>query len=113
LKTGPAFARCGPDVANPRLASQQTRIADLFVRNRIPSIYAYREQVTAGGLVSHATNYYDLFRRAAALADIELVINLKTARAIGLAGAARPRSNRARSGQADNGGKFAESAIRR
>jgi hypothetical protein len=62
----------------------------------------YREQVTAGGLVSYATNYHELFRRAAFMADkihkgskpgdlpveqptkFELVINLKTAKAIGL-----------------------------
>jgi len=89
-------------VADPFLASQQARIADFLMRNRIPSIYTYREQVTAGGLVSYATNYYELFRRAAAMADkirkgsrpgelpveqptkFELVINLKTAKAIGL-----------------------------
>jgi putative ABC transport system substrate-binding protein len=89
-------------VADPFLASQQARIADFLLRNRIPSIYTYREQVTAGGLVSYSTNYYELFRRAAALADkirkgskpgelpieqptkFELVINLKTAKAIGL-----------------------------
>ncbi len=89
-------------VADPFLASQQARIADFLVRSKIPSIYTYREQVTAGRLVSYATNYYELFRRAAALADkiwkgskpgqlpveqptkFELVINLKTAKAIGL-----------------------------
>jgi putative tryptophan/tyrosine transport system substrate-binding protein len=89
-------------VADPFLASQQTRIADFFLRYKIPSIYTYREQVTAGGLVSYATNYHELFRRAATLADkirkgakpgglpveqptkFELVINLKTAKAIGL-----------------------------
>jgi putative tryptophan/tyrosine transport system substrate-binding protein len=89
-------------VADPFLASQQTRIAEFLVQAKIPSIYTYREQVTAGGLVSYATNYYELFRRAAFMADkihkgskpgdlpveqptkFELVINLKTARAIGL-----------------------------
>jgi putative ABC transport system substrate-binding protein len=72
------------------------------VQSRIPSIYTYREQVTAGGLVSYATNYYELFRRAAVMVDkirkgskaaelpveqptkFELVVNLKTAKAIGL-----------------------------
>src|SRR6516162_1261890 len=89
-------------VADPFLASQQPRIAEFLIQNRIPSIYTYREQVTAGGLISYATNYYELFRRAAVMADkirkgskagdlpveqptkFELVINLKTAKAIGL-----------------------------
>jgi putative ABC transport system substrate-binding protein len=89
-------------VADPFLASQQPRIAEFLIQNRIPSIYTYREQVTAGGLISYATNYYELFRRAAVMADkirkgakagdlpveqptkFELVINLKTAQAIGL-----------------------------
>jgi putative tryptophan/tyrosine transport system substrate-binding protein len=89
-------------VADPFLASQQTRISEFLVQSRIPSIYTYREQVTAGGLVSYATNYYELFRRAAVMVDkirkgskaaelpveqptkFELVVNLKTAKAIGL-----------------------------
>jgi putative ABC transport system substrate-binding protein len=89
-------------VADPFLASQQSRIAEFLVQNRIPSIYTYREQVTAGGLVSYATNYHELFRRAATMVDkirkgskaaempveqptkFELVVNLKTAKAIGL-----------------------------
>jgi putative tryptophan/tyrosine transport system substrate-binding protein len=100
------LTRIRPDailaVADPFLASQQSRIAEFLVRNRIPSIYTYREQVTAGGLMSYATNYYELFRRAAVMVDkirrgsragdlpveqptkFELVINLKTARAIGV-----------------------------
>ena len=100
------LSRIRPDailaVADPFLASQQTKITEFLVRNRIPSIYTYREQVTAGGLMSYATNYYELFRRAAVMVDkirrgskagdlpveqptkFELVINLKTAKAIGL-----------------------------
>jgi putative ABC transport system substrate-binding protein len=89
-------------VADPFLASQQDRISDFLTRGKVASIYTYREQVTAGGLISYATNYYELFRRAAMLADkirkgskpgdlpveqptkFELVVNLKTAKAIGL-----------------------------
>src|SRR5205823_4149392 len=54
-------------VADPFLTSQRTRIATFMIENRLPSMYTYREDVLAGGLISYATNYYDIFRRAAIL----------------------------------------------
>jgi len=69
---------------------------------RLPAIYAYREYVEAGGLISYGANFPELFRRAADLVDkilrgakpgdipveqptkFDLVINLTTAKALGL-----------------------------
>ena len=56
-------------VADPLLANLQPQIAAFLIQNLLPSIYTYREQVLAGGLVSYATNYHELFRRAATVAD--------------------------------------------
>jgi putative ABC transport system substrate-binding protein len=81
----------------------QQLILDLAIAHRMAAIYASREFVDAGGLLTYGVNYPDLYRRAAMLvhkilrgakpADLpveqptkfELVINLKTAKAIGLA----------------------------
>ena len=81
---------------------QRKRIAELAARNRLPSSYPMSEFVDAGGLLSYAPNIADNFRRAAGYVDrilkgakpadlpveqaakLELVINLKTAKALGL-----------------------------
>jgi putative tryptophan/tyrosine transport system substrate-binding protein len=89
-------------VEDPLTFSHRKRIADFAVAYRLPSLHGFREDVEAGGLISYGANLPDLFRRAAGYVDkilkgakpadlpvqqptqFELVINLKTARALGL-----------------------------
>ena len=89
-------------LGGPVLNSQRTQVVDLAVKNRFPGIYIAIEFVEAGGLMSYGTSINDLFRRAATYVDkilkgakpadlpveqptkFELVINLKTAKQIGL-----------------------------
>ena len=82
--------------------ANQQRIVDLAMKHRLPAIYSSREFVDAGGLMSYGVSYPDLYRRAATYVDkilkgtkpadlpvvqptkFELVINLKTAKALGI-----------------------------
>ena len=80
----------------------RSRIVAFAARQRLPGVYAYRELVEAGGLMSFGPNYADMHRRAATFVDkilkgakpadlpveqptkFELLINLKTAKALGV-----------------------------
>jgi putative ABC transport system substrate-binding protein len=77
-------------------------LVDLATKSRIPAMWGHRQFVEAGGLMSYAVNFYDQLRRAAIYVDkilkgakpgdlpveqptrYELIINLKTAKALGL-----------------------------
>jgi putative tryptophan/tyrosine transport system substrate-binding protein len=82
--------------------NERRRLVDLTAKNRLPAVYGGRDFVDAGGLLSYGPNLDDLYRHAATYVDnilkgakpgdlpveqptkFELVINLKTAKALGL-----------------------------
>jgi putative ABC transport system substrate-binding protein len=88
--------------AGPVLQTHASRIVELAARHRLPAMYPSREFVDAGGLMAYGPHFPDLYRRAAAYVDkilkgakpaalpiqqptkFELVINLKTAKTLGL-----------------------------
>jgi putative ABC transport system substrate-binding protein len=89
-------------LGNPIFNLQRQRVIDLVAKHRLPASYRQPEYVEAGGLMTYGTNYPELFRRAAIYVDkilkgakpgelpveqptkFEFVINLKTAKQIGL-----------------------------
>jgi ABC-type uncharacterized transport system substrate-binding protein len=89
-------------VSSPMFATHKREIVTLAARYRIPAMYEHRDFVDAGGLMSYGPNLDDVFRRAAAYVDkilkgakpadlpveqptkFDLVVNLKTAKALGL-----------------------------
>ena len=89
-------------LASPAFFAERQRVAELAITHRLPTMFGPKEAVEAGGLMSYGPNYDDFFRRAAVYVDkilkgakpadlpVEqatrflLVINLKTANALGL-----------------------------
>jgi putative ABC transport system substrate-binding protein len=89
-------------LGSPLLLAHQARIVELAAKARLPVISAWQEFPNAGGLISYGTNVSAMFRRAALFVDrilkgarpadlpveqattFELVVNLKTAKALGL-----------------------------
>ncbi|HEX2228452.1 MAG TPA: ABC transporter substrate-binding protein, partial [Candidatus Binatia bacterium] len=86
----------------PLISANEKRIAEFTSKNRVPSVYSYRAGVDFGGLMYYGADLADIYRRAATYVDkilkgakpaelpveqptkFELVINLKTAKQIGL-----------------------------
>ena len=89
-------------LADPLFTAQAKPIAEFAVKQKLPAIYGLREHVMAGGLMSYGPDLKDSYRRAALYVDkifkgakpadlpieqptkVELVINMKTANALGL-----------------------------
>jgi putative ABC transport system substrate-binding protein len=89
-------------LASPLVESRRMQIIDLALKSHLPAIYHATEFVEAGGLMTYSVSFTDLFRRAATYVDkilkgaksadlpveqptkFELVINLNTAKQIGL-----------------------------
>ena len=89
-------------LADAMLFQERQRVAELAAAARLPAVYGFRDHVDAGGLISYGVNYSENFRRAAIFvikilngakpsdlpvefpSKLELVINLKAAKALGL-----------------------------
>ena len=106
---GRVFAQISADrpdavltTSDPIHLARMPAVIDFFLKNRIAGLFQIREHVVAGGLMSYGVSLHELFRQGALYTDkilrgtkpedlpiaqpvtFEFVINLKTARAIGL-----------------------------
>src|SRR6266567_1639404 len=89
-------------LSTPMLYGERTQLVDFAVNHRLPTVFSFRSYVDAGGLMSYGPSIPDMCRRAATYVDkilkgarpadlpveqptkFELIINLKTAKALGL-----------------------------
>ena len=89
-------------LADPMFFAQRERIVGLAAKHRLPGMFEWREFAEVGGLLSYGTNVAEMYRRLATYVDkilkgakpadlpveqptkFELVINLKSAKALGL-----------------------------
>jgi len=89
-------------MTSPLLSRDQARVPELALRHRLPSIFVFKANTDAGGLMSYGPSVPEMFRIAAGYVDkiakgakpedlpveqptkFELVVNLKTAKALGL-----------------------------
>src|SRR5205085_6556903 len=89
-------------LSTPMFARERKRLVDFVAKHQLPTVFSFREYIDAGGLMSYGPDLSDMFRRAAIYVDkilkgakpedlpveqptkFELIINLKTAKALGL-----------------------------